>query len=178
MNVFRTLPLFSIFGLVAVASMGQAPTPTPGPEHERLRELVGNWDFSMSMPEGGGKMAGKVMYEESCGGLWVTSDLKMDLGGVPFQGKGMDGYDPVKKKYISVWVDSMTTYPMIFEGDYDPAKKQLNLVSDALGPDGKPGKWRSVTTLTDRDHHSFEMFLTPQGGTESMVMRVDYTRKK
>ena len=38
--------------------------------------------------------------------------LESEFGGQKFQGHGMDCYDPVKKKYVGIWVDSWSTAPM------------------------------------------------------------------
>jgi hypothetical protein len=43
---------------------------------------------------------------------------------------------------------------------------------------GKPAKSRMVTTMTDDDHHTFEMFGVPPGAKkETKMMTIDYVRK-
>jgi hypothetical protein len=100
------------------------------------------------------------------------------MGDIPFQGKGMDGYDLLKKKYVSVWVDSMISAPMIFEGDYDASGKVLTMICKAPDPEGKPAVWRSVSKFISADEHTFEMFMTPEGGKEASMMVVTYKRAK
>ena len=90
----------------------------------------------------------------------------------------MDGYDPIKKKYVSVWVDSMSAAPMIFEGEYDAAGKTLTMFSDSPTPDGKPARWKSITKIINDDEHVFEMLITPTGGKESSLMVITYKRDK
>jgi hypothetical protein len=48
----------------------------------------------------------------------------------------------------------------------------------AKGPDGKPGKFKSVLKSKDKDHNTFQMFITGADGKESLRMTIDYTRKK
>lgn len=33
-----------------------------------------------------------------CGGLWAVSDSRAEFAGQKFHGRGLDGYDPVKKE--------------------------------------------------------------------------------
>lgn len=151
--------------------------PNAGPEHEVLKEMTGTWDSVMKF-EGQPDSKGKMTYKMECGGLWLTSNYEGDFGGAPFQGKGLDSYDAKKKKYVSVWVDSMSTTPMLFEGDYDKAKKTLTMFSEYPGPDGKPAKYKSATTRKDNDHYVFQMFITAAGAEETLMMTIEYTRRK
>jgi hypothetical protein len=176
--MIRVCTLMLLFAAVAASSSvarGQMPGPTK--EHEKLKKYVGKWDFVLKTSEGT-ESKGASDFKLECGGLWVTSDFKTDFAGMPFQGKGLDGFDPAKKKYISVWVDSLTPAPMFFEGDYDVTGKVLTMTSNAAGPDGKPAMWRSVSKLISDDEHTFEMFLTPKDGKEMSMMLVTYKRSK
>ena len=89
----------------------------------------------------------------------------------------MDGYDPVTKKFVSVWVDSMSYAPMSLTGDYDKAKRTLTMRGEVSGPDGKPAKVKLVTVHPDKDHQSFKFFMI-QDGNEIEAMSIDYTRRK
>jgi hypothetical protein len=160
-----------------VSTLACAQLPGPGPEHDRLKELVGKWEFVLKMPDGS-ETKGVSINTMECGGLWLTSDFKTDFGGSPFQGKGLDGYDPAKKKYVSVWVDSMTPAPMLFEGDYDARTKSTVMISKSPAPDGRPGQWRSVDKSVSPDEHVFEMFLQAEGEKEQSMMVVTYRRAK
>lgn len=149
----------------------------PGAEHKKLAELEGTWNLTID--SGGAESKGKSTFKLECGGLWLTSDFQSDFGGMKFQGKGMDGYDPVKKKYVSVWVDSLSPAPMLFEGDFDAAGKQLTMTCNSTLPGSTtPAIWRSVTKIIDKDNHTFEMYLKPKDGPEQKMMTVQYVRAK
>lgn len=166
--------------MLAVASSFtslQAQMPSPGPEHAKLKALEGTWNFVMK-PSEGPEAKGVSVFKLECAGFWLTCDFSCKMGDIPFQGKGIDGYDQIKKKYVSVWVDSMTSSPMIFEGDYDASGKVLTMSCKAPGPEGKPALWRSVSKIISPDEHTFEMFLTPEGGKEASMMIVTYKRAK
>jgi len=154
-----------------------ARPPGATPQHAKLKELEGKWNFTLKTSDGA-ESIGVSNYKLECDGLWLTSDFNCKFGGVPFQGKGLDGYDPEKKKYVSVWVDSMTPVPMIFEGQYDSTGKILTMEANAAGPDGKPAKWRSISKMVNADEHTFEMLVTPMGGSETSMMVVTYNGVK
>src|SRR5262249_30723965 len=116
-------------------ALAQQP-PKPGPEHERLKKLEGAWDATIKV--GDQQSKGTMTYKMELGGLWLVSEFPGDFMGMKFQGKGMDGYDPLKKKYVSVWVDSMSNSPLISEGTLDKDGKVLTMSGEGLGMDGKP----------------------------------------
>jgi Protein of unknown function (DUF1579) len=167
--------------LVAIGTVSaqQSPpsAPTPGPEHTRLKKLEGAWDAVMTEPDGK-KTKGEMTYKMECGGLWLTSDFKGEHMGKPFHGKGLDSYDPAKKKYVGVWVDSWITNPLIMEGTYDEKTKTGTSIGECNGPDGKPMKMRMVTKTIDDDHETFEMYMTGPDGKETKGATIDYTRRK
>src|SRR5262245_39400535 len=128
--MLRKAILGVLVGLVGAGlSFGQE-FPKPGPEHEKLKELEGTWDAVMEM--GGQKSKATATYKSICGGMWLASDFEGDLEGVKFQGHGLDGYDRTKNKYVGVWVDSLTSTPLNFEGDYDPKAKLVVMTGESL----------------------------------------------
>jgi len=167
------------FCLALFAAGTAAPTvraqgfPKPGPEHEHLKKLEGNWDTTFKMM--GTESKGKATYKMGVGGLWLLSTYEGDIGGMKFQGRGMDSYDPAKKKYVSVWVDSMSTSPMFMEGTLDKAKKTLTMSGEGPGEDGKPTKYRSVSEMPDDNTINFSMYM---GGGKEPAFVIVYKRKK
>lgn len=161
----------------AFAQQSPPPAPKPGPEHAQLKTLEGTWDTVMTVADGK-KSKGVAIYKMECGGFWLTSDYKGDFEGAPFQGKGLDGYDPAKKKYVGVWVDSMLTVPMIMEGTRDESTKTTTMTGEAPGPDGKPMKMKGVTKETDNNHMTFDMYMTGPDGKETKGFTIEYTRRK
>jgi hypothetical protein len=170
----KTLAWFCALALVAFTAPAVPAQPhKPGPEHEMLKKFVGTWDTTMKSPNG--EAMGTTTYKMELGGLWLTSALEIDLGAVKFQGKGMDGYDAAKKKYVSAWFDNMGTAPMLMEGTYDKDKKTMTLTGDGPGPDGKPTKWKTVSTMSDDDNFTFTMFA---GDAKEPSFTIVYKRKK
>jgi hypothetical protein len=87
----------------------------------------------------------------------------------------MDSYDPGRKKFVSVWVDNMSTSPMVMEGTYDPAKKALTMTGEGPGADGKPTRYRSVTETPDENTQVFHMYM---GDAKEPAFTIVYKRRK
>jgi Protein of unknown function (DUF1579) len=172
MKTVRYFGLFALAVLVSPAVQAQEP-PKPGPEHEVLKKLEGNWDLTMKF--GGMETKGTVTYKMELGGLWLVGNLESDLFGTKFYGKGLDTYDATKKKYVSIWVDSMGTTPMIMEGTYDKAKKSMTMTGEGPGMDGKPAKWKSVSEMVDDNTINFSMYV---GDGKDPMFTIVYKRKK
>src|SRR5439155_2660987 len=180
----RSFMLAPLLNLLIVAGLTVAqqeqkppPAPKPGPEHAHLKTIEGTWDTLMTMPDGK-KSKGQAIYKMECGGLWLTSEFKGEFEGADFQGRGLDGYDPAKKKYVSVWVDSMTTVPMFMEGTRDESTKTVTQTGESPGPDGKPMKMKGVSKEIDNDYMTFELYVTGPDGKEAKMMTIAYTRRK
>src|SRR5437867_9685425 len=84
----------------------------PGPEHERLKEMVGDWDADCKFfkPDGSpqGNSKGVMHIKPVLGDRFITLnfDGNMDMpgmGAMPFHGMGLCGYDKGKKKYCNIW---------------------------------------------------------------------------
>lgn len=161
--------------LVPAVALAQEP-PKPGPEHEKLKQLEGTWDAILKMgPE---ESKGTMTWKMDLGGLWLVSEFEGEFGGQKFTGKGLDGYDPIKKKYVGVWVDSMSTSPMIAEGTYDKDGKVQTMTGEGPGPDGKPMKHKMTTETKDKDTLLWAMFGPGPDGKEGPMMSITYKRRK
>jgi hypothetical protein len=173
----RNLTLLAALLATSAGSTALAQgAPAPGPEHAALKRMEGEWAATVTgeMGESKGTQTAKL----ECGGLWLATEYRGEFFGQPFQGRGLDGYDPAKKKYVSVWVDSMSTQPMMLEGTMDADKKVLTMRGEGLGPEGTPVKYKNVTEFTDNDHHKFTMSIVGTDGKETPMMTINYVRKK
>ena len=173
---------FVLVALVSGAAAGAQegpPLPKPGPEHELLKKDVGTWDATveMMMPPGP-PSKGTEVTALGPGGLWIITDFKSEMMGAPFQGHGVSGWDPARKKYVGTWVDSMSTSVMVTESTYDAASRSLTGWIDAPGPDGQPMKLKAVTEYKDDDTRVFTMYMKGPDGKEAPTMRISYKRRK
>ena len=176
MRTVRIVAGWIVIALLAPAVSAQPPMPKPGPEHERLKRLEGTWEATVRSE--GGESKGTMTYKLELGGLWLVSHFKGDFGGQSFEGKGFDGYDPAKKKYVGVWVDTMSLAPLIMEGNFDKEGKVLTQIGEGPGMDGKMTKFKSVTEIKDPDTMVFTMSSPGRDGKEQTMLTISYKRKK
>jgi len=161
--------------LVVRPSSAQPPMPKPGPEHAALKQFVGEWDATVSFM--GAESKGTAVYKMDLGGFWLTQQFKGEFGGEKFEGRGATGYDPIKKKYVSTWMDSMSPTLMVMEGKFDTAKNTFTETGEGPGPDGKMMKMKNVSEIKDKDTILFTMYSVADGKDQQMF-KITYKRKK
>jgi hypothetical protein len=152
--------------------------------HEAMAHDVGVWDADVSVwmsPEAEPAKSKAVETNEMLGKFWLMSKFEGEFGGEKFTGASVMGYDPVKKKYIGGWVDSMSPFKMAMEGDYDEDSKTLTMIGEVTDfMTGKPGKHKMVTKYTGKDAKTFTMYREGEGGDDEWqkTMVIEFTRQK
>ncbi len=158
------------------------PLPKPGPEHALLKQSEGTWEAAIEAmwPLNAAPSVSKGVETSSVsmGGMWLVTDYKGDFMGQPFQGHGVMGYDPVKKKYVATWVDSTSPGLNVSESTYDPVKKTMTGWMEGTDMQGKPSKMKAVTEFKDENTRVFTMYTTGADGKEVPAMRINYKRRK
>ncbi len=155
---------------------------TPGPPHKVLASMAGSWNTrikSWTEPdkppmESTGTCEQKVIL----GGRFLQQEFAGQMMGSPFTGIGVTGYDNHIKKYVSTWIDSMSTAILFFEGTAGVDGKTITQEACYDDPIRGPMKWRSVTRIVDDNAHLFEMYGTDKSGKEERMMEIIYTRKR
>lgn len=182
MKTIQNLAFVAAVLVLLGASTRAQEFPKPGPEHEQLKQMVGIWEGNLrsTFEPGKSPLEGKGMFEAKMdlGGYFLVTEFKGEIGDKPFQGRGVTGYDPLKKKYTGVWVDSMSPAIHTTEGAFDKSGKVFSEAVECYDPKGTPIKTRVVTTIKDKDHMHFQTFVEGKDGKESMTMEIAYTRRK
>ncbi|HJW95802.1 MAG TPA: DUF1579 domain-containing protein [Thermoanaerobaculia bacterium] len=156
---------------------------TPGDSHKLLDGMVGTFDAKvmMWMDPSQPPMVSGGTSENSwvLGNREVMEKFSGTFMGAPFSGIGFTGYDNLKKQYWGTWMDSMSTAPMTSTGNTSDGGKTWKFA--ATMPDPMSGKDVQVdqrVTVTDKDHHSMEMWMAGPDGKPFKMMEIQYTRKK
>lgn len=157
---------------------------SPGPGHQALASKVGNWNMTvrMFMAPGGpaSESTGKSSVQWILDGRYLEDKTTGDFNGQTFQGQGLTGYDNLKKKYVSTWIDNMGTGVLYGEGDYDSATRTFSYVSE--GPDlmfrNAYVPTRNTEHWIDSDHWVMQSFAPDGEGKEYLAMEIAYTRAK
>ncbi|MBI3409660.1 MAG: DUF1579 domain-containing protein [Planctomycetes bacterium] len=156
----------------------------PGQEHKILQSLTGTFDTKVKFwmdPKGQPNESTGVMKRQLImGGRFLQEMYEGKINDMKFFGLGLLGYDTQKKKYTSVWVDSMSTSMMNTTGAYDADKKTFTFLSEGDDPySGIKMKNRDVLRIVSDTEQIMEMFRQPSDGKqpEARNMEIRYTRK-
>jgi Protein of unknown function (DUF1579) len=154
-----------------------------GPERKVLESLVGTFDAQVKVyfpdPTKPTATTGVMTRTMILGGNFLQESFSGEFFGSKFTGLGIVGFDPIKKKYMGTWCDSMSPMIMIMEGTYDPDQKTLTSVGDDIEPNSKKKmKARDVLKIVSADSQTFEMFRLPEGEKKELkLMDITYTRR-
>src|SRR5437773_10569177 len=113
---------------------------------------------------------GVVVRQPIMGGRYFLADFDVELHPgadgklekANFKGKSNEGYDNVKEKFISIWIDNASTGPTIFEGSYDPASRTFTHTGEIEPRPGQKTKVREVIKVIDS-------IIRTLNGTKSMA---------
>lgn len=153
----------------------------PGEEHAKLMAMAGEWETKIKMrmnPTGPWENhVGHSKIQKALGGRYIIEKFSADLGMMgQFDGLLILGYNNLTEEFNSVWLDTMSTWPMFAHGGYDDDGNipMHGLMKDVITPEGRP--YRHVTIPVDDDHYITKMYDTipPQG--DVLVMEIEYTR--
>ena len=154
----------------------------PSAAHKALEPLVGNWTAEVKMwmdpsaPPTISKGTAKSSWDMN--GRFVREEFNSEFMGKPFRGLSFTGYDNVKQKYNSFWIDDMSTTMFTSEGEAGEGGKVLTFEgSYACALTGEKNKQaKQVLRILSRDKHIFEMY-DPSKGANAKTMEIIYTRK-
>lgn len=158
--------------------------------HKVLAATAGNWSYTVKMwmdPKGNpSESTGTAVRKAIMDGRFVTGEhsgkFKMPgadgkMKDMNFKGISLDGFDNVKQKFVSTWIDNMGTGIMSLDGTYDASAKTFTYTGEYEAMPGMKSKVREVIKCTDKDHMNME-YYEDRGQGETKAMEINYTRKK
>jgi len=154
---------------------------TPGEHHEHIRKMAGNFDYTIKMwmdpsspPE---ESRGKRTAEMLLGGRYLEEKYTGTFMGMPFEGVGLLGYDNVGKRYVTTWIDNMSTGVMVGYGTC--SKDGWEMTSESLDPvTGKTVTSKSKVSMPDDDTIVMEMWMPGPDGKDFKNMEMTCKRSK
>jgi hypothetical protein len=156
----------------------------PTKQHEAMAYEVGVWDADVSMwmsPDAEPMKSKAVEKNELLGKMWLMGKFEGEFGGEKFVGASALGYDPMKKKYVGGWIDTMSPFMMKMEGEYDEPSHTLTMIGEGMDVmTGKPMKSKMVTTYEGQGRKTFTMYRQDEAGDDKWqkTMEIKYTRRK
>jgi hypothetical protein len=151
----------------------------PGEAHKALEPFIGKWEAEvktwMTPGEPPTVTKGSAKSTWVMNGRFVQEEFSGEFMGKPFRGLSLTGYDNVRQKYRSVWIDDMSTTMVTSEGDADAAGKIFTFGGEyACAMTGEKNKKSTlIYRIINKDKHVFEMHDPAQG----KMMEITYTRK-
>jgi hypothetical protein len=156
---------------------------TPGKQQAMLARAAGHWAGTSTM-----WMAPDTQPTTSqttanistiMDGRYTKCEFSGDMGMGPFQGLGFNGFDNVSQKYVSTWIDTMSTGIMVGDG--------------VMSADGNTFTWtyhfncpiqKKPTTMREVQHFASDNAMTldmygdePHTGKEYKMMHIEMTRQ-
>ncbi|MCP3918916.1 MAG: DUF1579 domain-containing protein [bacterium] len=145
--------------------------PQPGPEHERLAQLAGEWKGEEIMSPSPwspveqrrvGHIRARMLE-----GFFVVSDYEQTMDGeVAFRGHGVYSWDPAAGEYVMYWFDSMGGAGGVARGHLEGNQLTFQNTSPM-------GHHRYRYTFEDGGM-VFEMAMSPDGEEWQTLMKGQY----
>ncbi|MFN8635765.1 MAG: DUF1579 domain-containing protein [Chloroflexota bacterium] len=170
----------------AAVDPGEFRAAEPEPQHLWLKQLIGEWTYTMEMKGGmpqpaDGSEPPHFAGTESVhafGDLWVVGEM-MSGDGAHFSRVTL-GYDPQKGHYVGTWFSSMMTYLWVYKGELDEAQRVLTLSSE--GPSFTDptvlASYQDVITIHDDDYRTMTARHQDENGEWQEMMVMHYRRVK
>jgi hypothetical protein len=153
----------------------------PGPPHEILKKLTGDWEINWSYvmtkddkPEKGGGTSKNTMM---LGDRYLNMDASFSMMGELKHSINILGFDNRNGKYFAFGIDEFGTFYVIANGDYDKAKNKLVLSgTDKDFMSGKDVPFRMEITFVDKNTFDFDIY-NGEGKDEYKSLDMTYKKK-
>jgi len=194
MQKFFTVFLVLAFLVVGITSQLQAQDMTPeqqaammkamqpGEHHKHLAQFAGKFEYTskMWMQKGMPAMESSGTSESQMilGGRYLEDVVLGNYGGMPFEGRGLMGYDNTTREYSFTWIDNMGTGMISATGKCSDNGKTITMDGKMMSPtmEGEM-PFREVLRVVDAKHHVMEWYgPSPDGGEMFKMMELSYTR--
>ena len=166
----------------------------PGPMHQRLNALLGEWQVEMTIYIAGGTKDKPIISRDlTCRREWIAETgnrylrdvTEGSVGGDRYYRMGLLGYSIMDKAYEWVTVDALNANMMIYHSRGENSSREISMMGEftdqgVLGKryEGKRVGMRTVIRIESPERNVFELYMTPSNGHEILAVRAIYTRRK
>ena len=154
----------------------------PGEPHKLFASLVGSWTTQTKEWMEPGKppieSTGVAEMEMLLGGRFLQQKFSGSMMDQPYSGIGISAYDNILERYVSTWMDSMSTGIFMMEGTASADGRTITLKGQHAEPGGGYMTHRAIWKIIDNNTQTFEMYGAHHGGEEMKMMEITYTRKR
>lgn len=153
----------------------------PGPEHEILARMAGDWKAVMAstMPgEEAMNSEGTMSVGDIFDGKFMGQEYHGEFMGMPFDGLGVYGYSTMTGTYQYCWFDSFGTHIYYAEGEAGDDGDSLVYHGKEPNPEA-PGElvdYRDdIVFASDDEYTMTRTYITPEGEFEGF--HITFTRE-
>jgi hypothetical protein len=153
----------------------------PGPHHEHLNRLVGEWEgeFTMWMEPGAPPMksTGTAKREWIFGGRYLKEEINASSEMGEFEGISYVGYDNIDGVYKTIWMDSMSTGIYMETGMLDPETMILSMRGSYRNPTTGKIMWsEGELDMSNPDRQVYKGYMTDSNGKRYQSFKGVMTR--
>jgi len=154
----------------------------PGMHHRFLNYFVGDWDVAVTMTHPGSppmETQATASIAWDLDGRFLKESFEGEFMGQPFAGVSYIGYDNFKSRYVSIWMDSMSTGMTTSTGYQSLDGTELTFFGEMDEPalDLHDRTVKTITRAETQDRWTFEIHDLHIPDPNSKVMTMVYTRK-
>jgi len=153
-----------------------------GPMADDLSRRVGTWNVRANLQLQPGARPVSITataHSRLVGGRWLVTELRganQARGMAPFEGLGVNGYDPSKRKYVGFWIDGSRGIAVPVEGTFDAASRIFRTTSVETAANGRQTTVISETRPTGPDSEVTTFTAQDARGRPYTRMVLTYTR--
>jgi hypothetical protein len=159
----------------------EADINRPGPHHELLNPVVGEWTAQITVYRQGEEHRSRGVMQNQ----WVLQNRFIrgvftgeEDEGQRNQGISFLGYNNAADHYEATWLDTNSTQIMHATGHLEPSTRVLTLHGSYNDPmTGEVIPTRIVARMDTDDRIIWEMFENPTGQREHRTLEIVYTRR-
>ncbi|MCK6477978.1 MAG: DUF1579 domain-containing protein [Phycisphaerales bacterium] len=140
----------------------------PGPQHETLSPLVGEFDCTMTLWPGQGMPA--VTASARASGSWIMDGRFVQVMNRPAPGEELAiesmqviGFDRRAAKYFCWSVDSTDTYGLLAKGRMDAGSATVEMTGTSDVPGRAPEAFKQVIRIESQDRYVTQVWLLARG---------------
>jgi len=158
-----------------------ADSGKPGPEHQKLQPLVGNWKFTVKLwtdpSQSPAELKGTAERKWIMDGRFVQETVKGEFNGKSFEGLGLIGYHAGEKKFSTVRACGLCGTISHGYSTFDSTGNKLVYTTEECCPlSGEKIKDRDEVIIESTDRIVTNIYKTIDG-KEAKVMEIVYSRK-
>jgi Protein of unknown function (DUF1579) len=154
----------------------------PGESHRLMDSFVGTWNVAMtfwgspqSAPE---RSSGVSESKWILGGRFIQESFKGTVGGQNFEGIGLFGFDNGRRRFETLWLDSLNTSVARSTGTFDPENQIYSFEGEVYDPlVGRDKSTKTTIRFLSPDRYLLTMFDHNPVYGDYKSLEIEYVRK-